>query len=101
MSKSVALDSIRADRKIKYQKNMEFISVQLADNNSKTLWQFIKPRTGKAFKSLSNGPIVDHPILWSEISAALSDAPNNKASGSDGIYSEESHVDQSHVWVGA
>ncbi|OMJ11242.1 hypothetical protein AYI70_g9852 [Smittium culicis] len=64
---------------------MKLIANQLISNDSKKLWNLIKSYTGKSFQSIADGPVT---ILWSDITDALRDTPNNKALGVDGVPSE-------------
>ncbi|OMJ27233.1 hypothetical protein AYI69_g3329 [Smittium culicis] len=113
-AKLAAIDAIKADRKAHHAKNLKLIADQLLNNSSKEYWRYIKSCTGNTLHSVSNGPVdlakdttvnsrdpskwqellsddsdyfpeCDHRIIWTDITAALNDTPNNKAPGADGV----------------
>ncbi|OMJ24615.1 hypothetical protein AYI70_g1469 [Smittium culicis] len=75
---------------------MKIISNQLIFNDFKKLWNFIKSYTDTTGNSRSTDewknlissdcdyyPECDSTILWSDITQAVADTPNNKAPGAD------------------
>ncbi|OMJ16380.1 hypothetical protein AYI69_g7859 [Smittium culicis] len=64
---------------------MKIIADQLISNDSKKIWNTIKSYTGNSFQIISDGPV---NVLWSDISQALTETPNKKAPGADGVTSE-------------
>ncbi|OMJ22325.1 hypothetical protein AYI70_g2946 [Smittium culicis] len=77
---------------------MKLISDQLISNDSKKLWNYIKSYTGKSFQSIADGPVdcdyfpeYDNTIVWSDITEALRDTPNDKALGADGVPYEKNY----------